>query len=148
MQLRKLQMARKHHTQTKVKIPVMDVVVTTAGRFDMLRVCLKSLEKQEKAPPFNVYVIDNMSENEDRLRNKDIFEMDVITASKRLTQEVGFPKLANDGAKMGTSPLVMFLSDDVELKPNVIKIVADQFKDDSIGLVGIKLLFPETSTNP
>ena len=139
---------RKRHSTKKVEAPVLDVVVTTGGRFDMLRKCLQALEKQEDAPAFNVYVIDNMSDNDDRLRNKDIFEMEIITGSRRLTNEVGFPKLANDGARMGTSPLVMFLSDDVEINPDVIKIVIKQFEDDSIGIVGIKLLFPEDCTSP
>lgn len=127
----------------KVELSAIDIAITTAGRFDMLRKCLRALENQKNAPKFSVFVIDNASDNKERLRNKDIFEMPIIRSSKRLTNEVGFPKLANECATMGNSPLIMFLSDDVELKPDVVKKVVDQFQNADIGVVGIKLLFPE-----
>jgi len=139
---------RKKPKSTKSATPSIDVALLTSGRFDLLRKCLKSLEKQEKAPPFNVYILDNGSDTEDRLRNKDIFELPIITKSKRLSNNLGFPKGANECARMGTAPLIMHLSDDIELEPDVLRIVVDQFKDETIGIVGIKLLFPKDSTSP
>jgi GT2 family glycosyltransferase len=139
---------RKRHTKKVKQSPVLDIVVTTAGRFDMLRKCLQALEQQKNAPPFNVYVVDNATDSQERLRNKDIFEMSIITESKRLTNEVGFPALANEGARMGNSNLIMFLSDDVVLDEDVIDIVVKNFDDKKVGIVGIKLLFPEDSTVP
>lgn len=135
-------MARKRQ---KSKTSVLDVVVTCGGRFDMLRKCLQALQEQKDAPPFNVYLIDVNSPNDERLCNKDIFENPIITDSKRLTSDVGFPAFANVGARMGHSPLITFLSDDVELEPDVIKKIVDTFKDTNIGVVGIKLLFPKDS---
>jgi len=46
------------------------------------------------------------------------------------------------------SPYIMFLNDDVELQPGAIKSVIDTFQDGTIGVVGIKLLFPPTSASP
>ena len=137
---------RKRHN-SKVESSLIDVVISTGGRFDMLRRCLKALEAQKDAPAFSVYIIDNNTDNKERLHNKDIFELPIVSDTKRLTQEVGFPKANNEGARMGTSPLILFLNDDVELMPDAIKVLSNTMDDERIGLVGAKLVFPSESTN-
>jgi len=113
----------------------------------MLRKCLAALEAQEDAPPFLVYIIDNNTDNKERLHNKDIFDMPIITDTKRLTNEVGFPKANNEGARMGNSPLILFLNDDVVLKPDAIRNMIQTMDDDKVGIVGAKLTFPVDSTS-
>jgi GT2 family glycosyltransferase len=49
---------------------------------------------------------------------------------------------------MGRSPLIMFLGDDVELKPGAIETVVRRLDDVSIGVVGAKLMFPKNSLHP
>jgi len=137
-------MARKRQKTAKKKSPLIDVVITTGGRFDLLRVCLEAIQSQKDAPQYEVHIIDNASDAEERLRNKDIFDG---THNKRLTQEVGFPALANEGARMGNAPLILFLSDDVELRSDVLKVMSEHMQDADIGILGIKLLFPEDSTH-
>jgi len=126
---------------------LVDVVVVCGGRFDMLRKCLKALEVQEDAPPFQVFVIDNATDNVERLNNKGIFEMEIVTESKRLVQEEGFPKSSNIGARMGTSSLILFLNDDVALRPSAIKELVSTMDNPEVGIVGAKLLFPDDSTS-
>lgn len=139
------------------KETILDVVVTTAGRFDMLEKCLSVLYSEAQKTPINVYVVDNASNAEERINNMHLFEYHpendpasgiVDFKSKRLTQNVGFPGAANEGARMGRSPLIMFLSDDVELQEGVLEKVIRDFDEPTIGIVGIKLLFPPTSTSP
>lgn len=131
---------RNRHKNTRVSS--VDVVVTTAGRFDLLRDCLASLDKQI---PHNLYVIDNASDSEQRNQNQDVFAR---TNSKRLQQNVGFPGAANEGARMGSSPLILFLSDDVVLFSETLEKMVSRMNDQSIGVCGAKLMFPPTSTSP
>lgn len=135
----------------------MDVVVTTAGRFDMLEKCLVAVYREAQTVPINLYIIDIASPAEERIDNGHLFEYHAENdpnaginefKSKRLQTNVGFPAGANEGARMGRSPLIMFLSDDVELQEGVFEKVWKDFDDTGIGIVGIKLLFPLTSTSP
>jgi GT2 family glycosyltransferase len=60
----------------------------------------------------------------------------------------GFPMAANKVMKQGISPLQLFISDDVILQPNCINTLIRRMDDPTIGLCGLKLLFPDTSTEP
>jgi len=136
---------QKFQQTVKSTAPLIDIAITTAGRFDVLRTCLKSLKEQVDAPPFHISIVDDASDNVERLRNKELFEG---IDNKRFTQRSGFPRAANEAARLGNAPIILFLSDDVELKPNVLKLMTDMMDDESIGIVGAKLLFPENTTTP
>lgn len=140
-------MSRKQKRQPSHK-PLIDVVIVTGGRFDMLARCLESVYQEAETVPLSLYIIDNASE--DRTVNEELFtsSRNVIEyKSKRLAQEVGFSQANNEAARMGTAPLIMFLNDDVELHKGSIQTVIDTFKDATIGCVGIKLMFPPTSAS-
>lgn len=140
---------QKHHSNPKAEI---DIVITTGGRFDMLAKCLDALYREAKDVPLSIYIIDNASPAEERLQNDELFfEREDSSVcefkAKRLQQSLGFSASNNEGARMGSAPLIMFLNDDVELHEGTVRKVIDDFKTDNIGIVGIKLLFPPVSTS-
>jgi GT2 family glycosyltransferase len=49
---------------------------------------------------------------------------------------------------MGKAPLVLLLTDDVLLSETAVDRMLETMKDDSIGMLGIKLLFPDDSVDP
>jgi GT2 family glycosyltransferase len=49
---------------------------------------------------------------------------------------------------MGSSPLVLFVSDDIFLHEGTIDVLLKRMDDPSIGLCGLKLLFPTDDTDP
>ena len=149
-------MSRKQKHQSKPK-PILDIVITTGGRFDMLAKCLDALYREAEDNSIAIYLVDNASPAEERISNENLFfhdyDKDVDRnirefRSKRITQEVGFPAANNEGARMGSAPLIMFLNDDVELQEGAIKEIVKTLDDPTIGVVGIKLLFPLSSTSP
>lgn len=133
----------KRNRKHSVSQAQVDVIVTTAGRFDCLRDCLVALDKQET--PHNTIIVDNASDAEQRISNQALFDG---RNSKRFQQNIGFPRAANEGARMGSAPLILFLSDDVVLQDGVLEKMARRMDDQSIGICGAKLLFPPTSTSP
>ena len=148
----KIHMSRKQKRQSNPK-SVIDVVITTGGRFDMLQKCLDALYLEAEKTPLSIYIIDNASPAEERIANGDLFFIRedsrniVEFKSKRLQQNTGFPASNNEGARLGSAPLIMFLNDDVELQEGAVQKIVDTFNDTSIGVVGIKLLFPPSSTS-
>ena len=137
-------MARNRHNKSASQ-SLLDILIITGGRWDMLKKCLVALEAQENAPSFSVLIVDNNTDNKERLHNKDLFEMGIVSGTKRLTQDTGFAEANNVAARMGHSPLILCLNDDVELKPDAIKQMVDVLDRDEIGVVGAKLVFPENS---
>lgn len=149
-------MSRKQKRVSKPS-PAIDVVVTTAGRFDVLETCLNAVYREAQTTPISLTIIDNASPAEERIQNNNLFDYwvdkdpsgNVTFFTKRLQQNVGFPGSANEGAKVGKSSLIMFLSDDVELHEGTLKKVVDDFQlIENVGIVGIKLMFPPTSVSP
>lgn len=146
-------MTRKPRNKSLNVKPVIDIVITTGGRFDMLSKCLDALYREAENVPLSIYLVDNNTPAEERIANEHLFSKREGSAviefsTKRLVQDTGFPASNNEGARMGIAPLVMFLNDDAELKEGAIQKVVDTFKDETIGVVGIRLLFPPTSTSP
>lgn len=131
---------RKHSVSTK---PLVDIVVTTMGRFDMLKDCLDALDNQEIES--NIFIIDIASDPEERIANQGLFEG---RNNKRIQQNVGFPRAANEGARMGSAPLIIFVSDDVVLQDGALDKMVRTMDEPTIGICGAKLLFPLTSTSP
>lgn len=141
---------QKHSHSNKAEI---DVVITTGGRFDMLEKCLDALYREAEKVPLSIYLIDNASPAEEYRMNSELFAKRegnkvVDFKVKHYTQSTGFPASNNEGARMGSAPLIMFLNDDVELQEGAVEKVVTNFLDSSIGILGIKLLFPENSTSP
>jgi O-antigen biosynthesis protein len=136
-------MSRKRNKNTRVPSAQVDVVVTTAGRFDMLRECLASLDKQ--TIPHNVYIVDIASDSEERIANSDIF---VGRNVERFQQNVGYAVGANAGAKRGFAPLILILNDDVALFDGALESMVNRMQDQTVGICGAKLIFPLNSTSP
>lgn len=150
-------MSRKSKNRSAKKQSVIGVVVTTAGRFDMLEKCLNVLYQEAQTTPLSIVISDINTSPDERKHYAHLFEYQpdkdparnvVKFQVKHFAQNVGFPMGANEGARLDTSPLLMILNDDVELQAGAIQEVVKTFNDETVGIVGIKLLFPKDSARP
>jgi GT2 family glycosyltransferase len=133
--------------------PLVDIVIVTGGRFDMLTKCLNALYLEAETTPISIHIIDNATPAEEYRDNSDLFfkreNSSVCDFNvKHFKQPLGFGAANNEGARMGTAPLIMFLNDDVELHEGAIKKVVGTLDDPSIGAVGIKLIFSPYRNHP
>lgn len=127
----------KRHAGSNSPSPTVDICILTAGRYDMLAKCLNSVEREVKDVPANVYVFDNGGPGlTDELKGGCIKEY------KRVTRNRGYPGGANAVIGMGQAPLVLFVSDDVVLLEGALAHLVLTMQDKSIGICGLKLLFP------
>jgi GT2 family glycosyltransferase len=144
--------SRKQGRVSKPKAD-LDVVIVTGGRFDMLTKCLASLYREAETSKIGVYIVDQNIPPDEYSQNRELFveregSKFCSFGVRHIKQDVGFPAANNDGARMGTAPLIMFLNDDVELQDGAIGKVLQTMKDETVGVCGIKLLFPPDSTSP
>lgn len=150
-------MSRKQKRTTNTKPSQIDVIIISGGRFDMLEKCLNALYREAQTIPMSIFLMDNATDAEERILHTNLFEYRPENdpnagvrefRSKRIQQVLGFPAANNEMARAGHSPLILFLNDDVELHEGAIEKIVRTFDTESIGVVGIKLMFPPTSTSP
>lgn len=137
-------MTRTKSKKRAIKQSLVDVCVLTAGRFDLLRKCLQSIEEQT-FKDYVVHILDNGSSIDEKTSNLSLFQN---YDTKRLEQNTGYPHGANELIRMGKAPLVLMITDDVVLKPNTLDVLVRRMDDSMVGMCGLKLLFPENSANP
>lgn len=148
--------SRNKPRKRKAMEPIIDIVMGTAGRFDMLERAIDAVYREAQTNPVHFILIDNGSPIQEKVLNQHLFTYspnkdpngNVRWDSKRLPENMGFPISVNQGSMLGHAPLIMFLSDDVELQPGALDRVIRDMDNPEIGVVGIKLLFPPTSMSP
>ena len=133
-----------------MKTPIIDVVITFAGRVDFLEKCLNSIYRGATVP-ITINILDDASDKKKKLenshlfqynKNKDVHENVVSFRSKRNEKTEGFPRSANGGAKLSNSKIICFISDDVEIFPDYFDNLVKVLEDETIGIVGARLMFP------
>lgn len=146
----------KPRPKAKPMEPIIDIVMGTAGRFDMLEKAVDAMYREAQSHSVHFILIDNGSSLPEKVINQHLFAYspnkdekgNVTWTTKRLPENMGFPASANEGAALGHAPLIMFLSDDVVLSPGVLDKVIRDMDDPQVGVVGIKLIFPVDSVSP
>lgn len=144
-------MSRKHQKKEykKTAFSLLDIVVLTAGAVDIFERCIDSILSQNTNIESKLYIFNNALPEETLPKYQQIYEKCPSTMRLLKSKEnMGFPVAVNRAIRAGTSPLVLFVSDDVILHQNCIDILVRRMDDPSIGLCGMKLLFPNDSTTP
>lgn len=135
-------MSRKHHKRQNV---LVDFAILTAGLVEpkIFEECLRAVVGEAQSVPSAIYVLKNgcPSAYNDLLKDHPV---KVLSSNENLF----FPRGANRVIRAGNSPLVMFVTDDIVLHGDTVEKLVRRMDDPSIGLCGLKLLFPKDSTDP
>jgi len=124
----------------------LDIIIPVFNRFDLLNQCLNAIPEAAGNIKYKIIIFDNGS----KLDEADLFYYGRTENLKiiRSKENLGFPKACNLGFLQGYSPLVFFLNSDVILEPDSIPKLTKEFSDPKIGIVGMKLVFPEYTDLP
>lgn len=136
------------------KKPTFDIVISTAGRFDLLAKCLDAIYANA-TQPLTITLVDDATKREEKLRNKHLFEyqkdkdvhgnvVDFVTMRNEV--QAGFGASYNRGAKSSRAPYLTIMNDDVIINPDYFDKVLEVMKDETIGVLGARLIFPLNST--
>ncbi len=135
-------MTRKRRKKSTVPKKLLDIIIPVCGQFELLERCLDSIPEAVGNFDYNVICVDNNSpkkEEADEFYLQKKGKVFVI----RNKENFGFPKACNQGVRRKSSPLIFLLNSDVILEPNAIDILVRELDDPTIGIAGMKLMFPE-----
>lgn len=118
----------------------MDVVIVNWNSRELLRECLRALDRSTNAGELNVVVIDNASSDGSA---EDLAAERLRIAVVGNDENRGFAAACNQGAGRGGAPLVLFLNPDVRLKPDALDKVCRYLAEPAnsgVGILGVQLL--------
>lgn len=119
------------------------VIVPVFNGLDYTRRCITALLEDESAVPFELIVVDNGS--------TDGVEGWLETVGERLTlvrpaENLGFARANNLAARRARGEFLLLLNNDTIPTPDWLDaMVRTALSDDRIGVVGAKLLYPQTN---
>jgi O-antigen biosynthesis protein len=138
-------MSRKRHNKPPKENTILDIVIPVHNCFDILKRGLDSIPGAIEDTSHKVIIIDNASDKEQADEfYKDYPDYKII----RNRENHGFPKTCNMGANRGYSPLILFLNSDVILEPGSLSQLISNMNDQTIGVAGMKLIFPMDNPLP
>ncbi|OGW43010.1 MAG: hypothetical protein A2132_00285 [Nitrospirae bacterium RBG_16_43_11] len=122
--------------------PDVTILIPTRNNLATLRNCLESLTKTTYRN-YEVIVIDNESDDPETIAYLNTLPHKVIRISNPY-DTFNFAAINNRAANMVTSPYIMFLNDDTEIKsPRWLSQMMGYAQISGVGTVGAKLLFPD-----
>lgn len=127
----------------------VSVIVPSKDNPEILRKCLRAVERTAEGLPFEILVVDNGSSPENRQRINTLIR-DLENAGIKIDyiyrpMEFNFSAMCNMGAGAAAGELLLFLNDDVELaQPGSLWEMAALAARPYTGAVGLKLLYPDS----
>lgn len=130
----------------------VSIIIPSKDNPEILKVCLESIKNHTKYTKYEIVVIDNGSNEDNRNEYKKLIAEFGENASYTYERfDFNFSKMCNIGAKKATGNMLLFLNDDIEIigqdyeDTDWLSVLAGQAKQESTGAVGAKLLYPDSS---
>jgi len=135
---------RKNRKMQRVVRPsvLLDIIIPVHRNIDLLQQCVESIPEAVGELSYHVTIVDNGTPKEEKVYYRDIVSDPHITVVE-FPNPLGFPLACNKGAKITKAPLMFFLNSDVVLQPNSLVELVKALDEPSIGVAGMKLLFPK-----
>lgn len=122
--------------------PLISVIIPSKDNVEMLKLCIDSIREKCRYPSYEIIVVDNGSNEENRRR---LGQMAAETGFSHLYEpmEFHFSQMCNLGAKAARGEYILFLNDDMEaVSEDFMEVLAGQAACSRVGAVGAKLLYP------
>lgn len=126
---------------TPLEAPLVSIIIPTYNKWEYTAKCLDALSANTTEVSHEIIVVDNAS--------SDVTPTALTHFGDRLRLQLnennqGFSKACNQGARMARGKYLLFLNNDTEAQPGWLDaMVKEVEQDDSVVMVGSKLLFPD-----
>lgn len=124
-------------------IPKVSVVIPSKDHPQLLEQCVSSLKEKTSYPDYEIIVVDNGSNEENKEKIIKLQKQIPFTYLYR-EMDFNFARMCNLGAKEAKGEVLIFLNDDITVNSfDWMKIMALQATEENTGAVGAKLYYPE-----
>lgn len=123
--------------------PLVSIIIPSKDNPDVLEVCLSSIRKKTRYENYEIIVVDNGSNQENR---KNIEQMSKLfdVQYKYEMQTFNFSKMCNFGVSFAKGEYLLLLNDDCEvIQEEWLGTMLGQAMLPHVGAVGVKLLYPK-----
>ena len=137
---------REHYKALRAKeeIDGVSIVIPSKDNPDVLGRCLKSIVRWTKDMTYEVIVVDNGSNGENKVEIEKMLE-DYGFSYLYKPMKFNFSKMCNLGAEHAKYKLLLFLNDDCEVRGSKwLSRMAELAAVKTTGAVGAKLYYPES----
>ena len=123
----------------------LSIVIPSKDNPDVLLRCIDSVKEGNTSFPIQIIVVDNGSSDENKARIEEAAkEKDFLYLYEK--EEFNYSHMNNVGASHATGNLLLLLNDDMEMvNPDALNRMAGQLLCEGVGIVGAKLLYPNSS---
>jgi GT2 family glycosyltransferase/glycosyltransferase involved in cell wall biosynthesis len=124
----------------------VSIIIPVLNKLEFTRQCLDSIHRQtDEAVSYEVIIVDNGST--DGTAEWMVGSAPIPVRYHRNPTNLGFSKANNIGAQLASGTWLLFLNNDTLARPGwLTEMVRIPRTDPSVGIVGIKQLFPYTNT--
>jgi len=122
----------------------VSIIIPSRNKADLLRKCLRSIDKKSTYRNFEVILIDNNSNEKDffalvkQYSRQNSFTFKCIQDK----EEFNFSRLINLGRKNASGEFLILLNNDIEvISPDWIEAMMEHVQRNEVGVAGAKLLY-------
>ncbi|MEI8204513.1 MAG: glycosyltransferase family 2 protein [Bacteroidota bacterium] len=122
----------------------VSIIIPSRNKADLLKKCLRSIEKKSTYKNFEIIVIDNNSDQKDffQLIKQYSRHADLNFKCIQDKEEFNFSRLINLGRKHASGEYLMLLNNDTEvISPDWLEAMLEHVQRKEIGVTGAKLLY-------
>ena len=125
---------------------MLSVIIPSKDHPEILAQCVKSLVKTLGDIKCEILVVDNGSQEENRLKVEELLEqLPAETSYLYLPMAFHFARMCNLAAEKARGKYLLFLNDDVELRcPGWAQKMLEKAAKPYVGAVGLKLCYPNS----
>ena len=125
--------------------PMVSIVIPSKDNYNVLEQCILSIKKQTRYLNYEIIVVDNGSNEENKKKYEQLCEQKHCRYYYE-PMTFNFSKMCNIGANHAEGEYLLFLNDDIEIQgENWLSILLGQAQVPYTGAVGCKLLYPDSN---
>ncbi len=125
---------------THFQTPVVSIVIPVYNAWDITYRCLQSINNTVSGVPYEVIIGDDAST--DDVKNIHDYIKNIVVV--RNEKNVGFLNNCNTAAETARGKYIVFLNNDTSVNPGWLNSLVELMEaDESIGMAGSKLIYPD-----